>query len=336
MNLPLVVLAGTVGCFAADLFWYSLRQAPRSRRAELALPHRMEPDSCVRRTETRFDKWGPRTLLVCKFIPGLNTAAPALAGMVAFPIGRFVALRPVGGVLWTLAYALLGFIFSKQLDRVARDAHLLGGGLLILFVTGVIAYVLYRWRDRERFIEQVKGDRITPDELKHQLEAGEQPVIIDLRHPLDVLTDPRTLPGALQISPEELRRGTAKSPAMARSFSSVLDQTKRPAPGWRCNSKDGHSPRASAAGRLSRMEELGFPLVDISQPGEQFSSGNNRLAAEGRHKELNRFLPQRLVGAIRSGGVDVLPRHQLLRCHPERRFASFADRSRRPPCAPPG
>jgi rhodanese-related sulfurtransferase len=38
------------------------------------------------------------------------------------------------------------------------------------------------------------------------LESGEHVVIIDLRHPLDVLTDPRTLPGALQISPEELEK----------------------------------------------------------------------------------------------------------------------------------
>jgi hypothetical protein len=125
--------------------------------------------------------------------------------MVGVPFGRFIAFGLSGGLLWALAYVLLGFIFSKQLDLVARDAHLLGNGLLILFVAGVIAYVLYRWRERERFIQQVKGDRITPDELKHQLESGEQPVIIDLRHPLDVLTDPRTLPGALQISPEELQ-----------------------------------------------------------------------------------------------------------------------------------
>ncbi|MGA8874965.1 MAG: hypothetical protein WB555_05505, partial [Candidatus Korobacteraceae bacterium] len=114
-----------------------------------------------------------------------------------------------GGLLWTTGYSLLGFLFSKQLDIIARDAHLLGGWLLVLFLTGVVAYVLHRWRERERFIRQVKGDRITPDELKHQLESGERPVIIDLRHPLDVLTDPRTLPGALQIAPEDLtaRRG---------------------------------------------------------------------------------------------------------------------------------
>jgi membrane protein DedA with SNARE-associated domain len=209
MSLPLVILAGTAGCLGADLFWYSFGKRRGAVVLNLLCRIAMEPDSCVRRTETIFSKRGPRTLLICKFVPGLNTAAPALAGMVRVPYPRFIVFDLLGGLLWTIAYSLLGFIFSKQLDRVARDAHLLGGGLVILFVTGVIAYVLYRWRERERFIQQVKGDRITPDELKHQLESGERPTIIDLRHPLDVLTDPRTLPGALQISPEDLpaRRG---------------------------------------------------------------------------------------------------------------------------------
>jgi len=200
-----IVLTGLSACLIPDNIWFLLGRRRGAKVLRFICRVALEPDSCVRRTETRFAKWGPRTLLFCKFVPGLNTAAPALAGMVGIPYGQFIAFGLSGGLLWTLAYVLLGFIFSKQLDLVARDAHLLGNGLLILFLTGVIAYVLYRWRERERFIQQVKGDRITPDELKHQLEAGERPVIIDLRHPLDVLTDPRTLPGALQISPEELQ-----------------------------------------------------------------------------------------------------------------------------------
>ncbi|HUI83124.1 MAG TPA: VTT domain-containing protein [Candidatus Binatia bacterium] len=204
MHLPLVVLTATAGCFGADVFWYCFGK----RRGAVVLNHlcriALEPDSCVRRTENTFSRYGPRTLLICKFIPGLNTAAPAMAGMLQAPYGRFVIFDLLGALLWTAAYSVLGFLFSKQLDRVAADAHLLGGGLLVLFAIVVVAYVLYRWRERQRFLEQVKGDRITPDELKHELEAGEGPVIIDLRHPLDILTDPRTLPGALQISPEEL------------------------------------------------------------------------------------------------------------------------------------
>lgn len=204
MSFPLVILCALAGCVGADVFWYAFGKKRGAIVLNLLCRIALEPDSCVRRTETRFERWGARTLLICKFVPGLNTAAPALAGMVGVPYGRFAAFDIAGGLLWALAYTLLGFIFSKQLDRVAADAHLVGGWLLLVFIGGVIAYVLYRWRERQRFIEQVKGDRITPDELKHQLEAGEQPVIIDLRHPLDVLTDPRTLPGALQISPEDL------------------------------------------------------------------------------------------------------------------------------------
>ena len=47
---------------------------------------------------------------------------------------------------------MLGFIFSKQLDLVIADAHLFSGWLLILFLGGVVAYVLYRWREREHSI----------------------------------------------------------------------------------------------------------------------------------------------------------------------------------------
>jgi membrane protein DedA with SNARE-associated domain len=204
MSFPLVILCATAGCLCADVFWYAFGKRRGAVVLNLLCRIALEPDSCVRRTETRFERWGPRTLLICKFVPGLNTAAPALAGMVGVPYGRFAAFDIAGGLLWALAYTLLGFIFSKQLDRIVADAHLVGGWLLLVFIGGVIAYVLYRWRERERFIQQVKGDRITPDELKHELEAGEHVVIIDLRHPLDVLTDPRTLPGALQISPEDL------------------------------------------------------------------------------------------------------------------------------------
>lgn len=204
MNLALVLFSATLACVAADAFWYFFGKRRGAVVLNLLCRIAMEPDSCVRRTESKFSKYGEKTLLICKFVPGLNTAAPALAGMVRVPYGRFVAFDVAGGLLWSLAWALLGFVFSKQLDRIAAEAHLLGGGFLILFAIGVVAYVLYRWQDRRKFLEQVKGDRITPDELKHELESGLLPVIIDLRHPLDVLTDPRTLPGALQIAPEDL------------------------------------------------------------------------------------------------------------------------------------
>ncbi|MGB8770399.1 MAG: VTT domain-containing protein [Candidatus Korobacteraceae bacterium] len=205
MHLALAMLIPALASLCSDTFWYYFGKRRGAVVLNLLCRIALEPDSCVRKTETTFAKFGPRTLLICKFVPGLNTAAPVLSGLVGVDLPRFVLFDFVGALLWTGAFAVLGFLFSKQLDLVAADASRFGGSLVLLFIAAVIAYVFYRWNERRRFIEEVKGDRITPDELKHKLEAGEPVTIIDLRHPLDRLTDPRTLPGALQISPEELQ-----------------------------------------------------------------------------------------------------------------------------------
>ena len=204
MYFALAALIPAVASLCADTFWYCFGKQRGGVVLNLLCRIALEPDSCVRRTESTFTKFGPRTLLICKFVPGLNTAAPTLAGMVGVDFPRFLLFDFLGALLWTSAFAGLGFIFGKQLDRANLYAQRFGSWMLVLFATGVVAYVLNRWRERARFLRQVKGDRITPDELKHKLESGEPIVIVDLRHPLDVLTDPRTLPGALQISPEDL------------------------------------------------------------------------------------------------------------------------------------
>ena len=204
MHLALAAVIPALASLCSDTFWYWFGKRRGGVVLNLLCRIALEPDSCVRRTETTFTRFGPRTLLICKFVPGLNTAAPTLSGMVGVGFPRFVLFDFLGALLWTSAYTGLGFLFGKELDRTAFYAQRFSGWLLILFLGMVVGYVLYRWRERNRFLEQVKGDRITPDQLKHKLESGETPVIIDLRHPLDVLTDPRTLPGALQISPEEL------------------------------------------------------------------------------------------------------------------------------------
>src|SRR5580700_9720105 len=147
MSFPLVVLSATAACMAADVFWYFFGKRRGAVVLNLLCRIALEPDSCVRRTETRFSKLGARTLLICKFVPGLNTAAPALAGMLNAPFSRFMVFELLGALLWTTAYSVVGFLFSKQLDRIAADAHLLGSGFLIVFAISVVIYVLYRWRE---------------------------------------------------------------------------------------------------------------------------------------------------------------------------------------------
>ncbi len=75
----------------------------------------------------------------------------------------------------------------------------------------VLGFVAHRvWKQR-KFLQQVREMRLEPSELKEMLDTAEQngttpPFIVDLRHPLDYLPDPRVLPGALRVGPNEIKQ----------------------------------------------------------------------------------------------------------------------------------
>ena len=208
----LALLVAVAASLTADLFWFALGR--RRGRAILKLLCRisLEPDSCVRRTEEVFARHGARTLLYAKLVPGLNTAAPPLAGMLGMPSGRFVLYDAGGAAIWAGPFIALGRIFDDQLLRilaVAEGATTAAGatvlGLLLL-------YVAIKFWQRQRFLRQLRIARITPEELAGKLAASDDVVVVDLRHALDLATDSATIPGALRMSPEEIESRHAEIP----------------------------------------------------------------------------------------------------------------------------
>ena len=119
MNLTFAVALAFIAVILADLFWYSLGRYRGGRILKLLCRISLEPDSCVRRTENLFVRHGVHSLLVAKFIPGLNTAAPSLAGVFRMPVGRFMIFDSLGGFLWVVTVTSLGLIFSDQLEQIA-------------------------------------------------------------------------------------------------------------------------------------------------------------------------------------------------------------------------
>lgn len=206
LSFALAVLAAATGSLVSDTFWYFFGRRKGPIVLNFLCKIALEPDSCVRRTESTFTRLGIQTLLVCKFVPGLNTAAPALAATAGIGLPQFLLFDWLGALLWSSAFAALGVMFSRQLDRIAGDVARFGSGTLFVVIGGIGGYIVYKLNERRRFLKQVAGARITPQELKDKLDAGDVLTIIDLRHPLDLLPDPQTLPGALRISPEELER----------------------------------------------------------------------------------------------------------------------------------
>ena len=196
----------------SDTLWFGFGKQKGASVLNTLCRISLEPDSCVRRTEQIYERSGARALLLAKFVPGLSTAAPPVAGMFGMKFWRFLLFDALGTLLWAGSFIGLGWLFADQLEDVAQSAERLGTWLLVLLIAGLAAYVAKKWWEREKFLKSLARDRITPEELVHKLETHEPVAIIDLRHPLDVLPDPRILPGAIRMTAEELEARNEEIP----------------------------------------------------------------------------------------------------------------------------
>lgn len=205
-QMSLFLGIGTALCAAllGDIFWYIMGRLYGGKVLSLICRISLEPDSCVRRTENIFARYGARALLVTKFFPGLSAVSTPLSGITGMRVSRFLLFDGLGMLLWASAYVLFGFVFSEELDRALAYALGMGRTLFVLAVGGLSFYILRKYVMRRRFLRQLSVARITPEELKQKLDAGEDILIIDVRHSLDFEADPDVIPGALRIPFEQM------------------------------------------------------------------------------------------------------------------------------------
>jgi len=206
MHLGLALLLAIVTAVVTDWIWYVVGQRRGVKVLQLLCRISLEPDSCVRQTEGAFAKYGARSLLVAKFVPGFSTAAPPLAGVFRMRLSRFLVFDALGALLWAGSFLALGWMFSDELEKLAQSASRLGGWLLALIVAAFAGYVAYKYWQRQRFIRSLRIARITPDDVKRMIDGGENPVIIDLRHSIDFEADPEMIPSAARFTAEDLER----------------------------------------------------------------------------------------------------------------------------------
>jgi membrane protein DedA with SNARE-associated domain/rhodanese-related sulfurtransferase len=200
----IIVAAGAVAALCADLVWYVLGKYHGRSVLRLLCRISLEPDYCVRRTEDTFERLGLWALLPAKFIPGFNAATVPMAGMVRTPLVRFLSFDIPGVVLWASTYTLLGYVFSRQIERVFVYLSRFGTSVVVLAAAGLTTYIVYKIDQRRRFLKTLDVSRITPEELKAKMDAKEKVLILDIRNRLDRNTDPVRIPGAFHVLPDHI------------------------------------------------------------------------------------------------------------------------------------
>src|ERR1035441_4776851 len=144
LHFPIVFLVGLMAMLCGDIFLYFMGRF--SGWALLGVLCRLSanPETCILRSAEYFYRRGKLTLLFAKFIPGINTMSPPLAGSMRMRLGQFLAFDSMGAALYIGAYAAAGYIFSDALRAITRRLHSAGFAAEVVFGIGLAAYAVYR------------------------------------------------------------------------------------------------------------------------------------------------------------------------------------------------
>jgi membrane protein DedA with SNARE-associated domain/rhodanese-related sulfurtransferase len=201
-SIPLVIAVTVAAAVLADLFWYWAGKRFGRRILSLLCRISLSPDSCVRQTESLFTRIGPWSLLFVRYLPGLTNITVAMAAITPMRLPTFLMLNVAGTVLYFSVPVLLGAVFYRAIDQILDTTATLGTTGIVVILGVLALYISVRWWRRQAFIRQLRMDRISVDELIAMIDAGNVPVILDVRS-ADSRARDGIIPGALPAHPED-------------------------------------------------------------------------------------------------------------------------------------
>jgi membrane protein DedA with SNARE-associated domain len=206
LDFSLIFFFSTLACLIGDLIWFQIGRRMGSSVLPFICRISFNPDFCVSRTKSIFFRHGNKSLLVAKFIPGVNTIAPPMSGVLRMGLIRFLLLDSLGSIAWVLAFTSLGYWFSSRLEQTAAYLNFAGKLFWLLILTVFILYVLWKFLQWKKSIRQMRLARITPEELKQKIDNAENLFILDVRNAFQFEAEPQVIPGALHQPLENLHK----------------------------------------------------------------------------------------------------------------------------------
>jgi membrane protein DedA with SNARE-associated domain len=143
----------------------------------------INPETCILRSAESFYKRGKLTLIVAKFIPGVNTMAAPLSGSMKMPFWQFLRLDFLGALVYELAYLSLGYISRDFLAAVLRGFHAAGLAMETVVLAALAVYLVYRIiQFRKNKVYRVVP-RVLVEELATRLASqdADRVLIVDVR-----------------------------------------------------------------------------------------------------------------------------------------------------------
>ena len=194
-----LILTATFGSLMGDIILYFAGKRLGTSILGKLCRISISPDSCVKSSGDIFNRFGPPALTVVKFVPGLSTLAPVVAGVYAMPIFSFVAFSLIAAAFYSIAAVSMGVLFRNEIGSLIDTLTEFGKfGVFIVVITFGI-YLFAKWLQRYRLIRQFNTDRVTVNDLLELIQERSGHIIFDAR-PADQRTRNGFIPGSIPIS----------------------------------------------------------------------------------------------------------------------------------------
>ncbi|CAB3802991.1 hypothetical protein LMG28688_05679 [Paraburkholderia caffeinitolerans] len=206
--LGLSIVATLIG----DSVWFLAGRLYGGNTLKTLCKLSLSRDTCVKKTERFFGRWGVRVLAIAKFVPGLSIVSVPMAGAMGTPYRQFVGFDGIGAALWSGTGLLIGVLFAPQIDMLFAGASRLGRLTAVVILALLLLYAAYRWQRRRQLIKKLANARITVDDLYNAMAGLPPPVIFDIRSEEKRKLDPYIIPGSLFADERQLDEIVQKYP----------------------------------------------------------------------------------------------------------------------------
>ena len=166
----------------------------------------MNPETCILRSAESFYKRGKLTLVVAKFIPGINTMAAPLAGSMKMRFWQFLRLDFLGALLYTVTYLLVGYVSRDFLAAVLKGFHAAGRVMEVVLISALLVYAIYRTTQFMKYKKYRITPRVQVQELAARLASDDKArvLIVDVRSHGYYDIGAERIAGSIRIEPNNL------------------------------------------------------------------------------------------------------------------------------------
>jgi membrane protein DedA with SNARE-associated domain len=175
LNPVLAIGVTAVAAVLADSLWFYVGRRGGQRVLRFFCRLSLARNSCVGRTNGLFAQHGLQALVAAKFLPGLGTVMPPLAGALGMKTSRFLLFDGLGSLFYGTFYVAAGFIFRNQLELGIAMLKELGFSALLLLLILLAGYIVFKYARREspasKEIRNEKPQNRKPELVEQELDA---------------------------------------------------------------------------------------------------------------------------------------------------------------------